>query len=173
VAGGLLPAGSFSPDGVPLHAERRGLEGVGAAAIVKRIEHDLDLIVVVNIFAIRHAGANFAGIIEADEDGVEIFLVVTEIRLCRLGDGLAVVGLALGKSGNFGHLQGDFALRLHGKEVVNGWRALQAGDGEGWRTELRRGSNCVLRWGLGLRPSICGLRVRCRRRKERQQNAQR
>jgi hypothetical protein len=81
--------------------------------------------------------------------------------------------LTLGKSGNFGHLQGDFALRLHGKEVVNGWRALQAGDGESWGAELRGGFNWilrqVLRWSLRPRGRVCGLRAQCRHENDRQQ----
>ena len=45
----LFPRG-LAPDRIPLHAERSGLEGVGAPTVVKRIEHDFDIVVVVNIF---------------------------------------------------------------------------------------------------------------------------
>src|ERR1035441_5136042 len=48
---GLFLARSLGPDRVPLHAERCGLEGVGAAAVVEGVEDDLDLIVVEDIFA--------------------------------------------------------------------------------------------------------------------------
>src|SRR5258708_16926269 len=83
MAGSLLFARGFGIDGVPLHTERRGLKRVGAAAVMKRVEHDLDLIVVVNIFAARHACAHLLGVIEADKDDVEIFLVVAQVKSLR------------------------------------------------------------------------------------------
>ena len=118
-------AGGFGPDGVPLHAERSGLEGIGAAAVVEGVENDLDLVVVEDIFAARHAGAHFLGVVEADEHGVKIFLVVAEIGVGRFGDGFAIVRIALHEAGDLRHLQGDVALRLHGQEVVERGRREQ------------------------------------------------
>ena len=63
-------ARGFGPDGVPLHAQRSGLEGVGSAAVVKGVEHHLDLVVVVDVFTARHSGAHFRRIVEAHEHDV-------------------------------------------------------------------------------------------------------
>jgi hypothetical protein len=87
-----------------LHAERRGLERIGAAAIVEGIEHDLDLIVVVDVFPVRHSGADLSRVVEADKDCVEILLVVSEVRFRSLGDRFAIVRIALREAGDFGHL---------------------------------------------------------------------
>src|SRR5579864_8077882 len=56
VSARLFLAGSLSPDGVPLHAERGGLKGIRAATVVKSIENNFDLVVVVNVFSARQAG---------------------------------------------------------------------------------------------------------------------
>ena len=74
-----LLARRFGPDRIPLHAQRRGLEGIGPPPVVKRIEHHLDLVVVVNILAHRHARPHFLRIVEAHEHDVEIFLVVAQV----------------------------------------------------------------------------------------------
>src|SRR5215469_7902152 len=109
----FLVAGGFRPNGVPLNAQGGGLERVRPAAVVKGVENDLDLIVIVNVFAIRHACAHFAGIVEADKDDVQIFLVVAKVGLGGLGYWFTVVGVALRKTGNLGHLPGDLARRFH------------------------------------------------------------
>ena len=138
---GLLLAGGLGPDSVPLHAEGRGLKGVGAAAVVKGIEHDLDLVVVVNVFSARHAGAHLFRIIEANEDHVEIFLVVAEISVGGLGYSFAVVRIALCEARDFRHLLRDFALRLHAEEVFQRRRSWSAEEssrrGARWRRHLR------------------------------------
>ena len=74
------------------------MKSVSAAAVVKRVEHDLDLVVIVNIFAARHACAYLLGVIEADEDCVEVFLVVAEISVGAFGSGLAIRRLVLNES---------------------------------------------------------------------------
>src|ERR1700675_2829158 len=75
----LFLAGSLRPYGVPLHAERCGLKGICAAAVVKGVENNVDLIVVVDVLPARHAGANLPWVVEADEYYIEIFLVVAQI----------------------------------------------------------------------------------------------
>ena len=152
VCAGFFFARGLGPDRVPLHAERRGLEGIGAAAIMKGVEHDLDLIVVEDVFAARHASADFAGIIEAHEDDVEILLVIAEVGIGGLGDGLAIVRIALGEAGNLRHLQSDFALRLHRQEVIERRAVLEAGDRES--RERSRGLTGV---GLGRGPESRGM----------------
>ena len=127
---GFFLAGSLGPDGVPLHAQRRGLKGVGAAPVVESIENDLDLVVVVDIFAARHAGTHLPGIVEAYKDYVEIFLVVAQISVRGLRHAFSVVRIALREAGDLGHLLGNSSLRLHAEEVFQGGRTRQARDGE-------------------------------------------
>jgi hypothetical protein len=119
---GLFLAGRLGPDRVPLHTEWRGLEGIGPAPVVKRIEDDLDLIVVVDVFAARHASAHLAGIVDAHEDGIEIFLVIAEVGIGGLGDTLSVVRVALGEAADLRHLEGDFSLWLHAEKIFQGGR---------------------------------------------------
>ena len=111
-------AGGFGPDGIPLHAERSGLKGVGAATVVEGVKNDLDLVVVIDVFAARQAGAHLLRIVEADEDGIKVLLIVAEIGFGGLGDGLAIMGIALGEATDLGHLLGGFSLRSHGQEIV-------------------------------------------------------
>ena len=121
--GSLLLAGSLRPYGVPLHAERRSLKGVGSAPVVKGVEDDLHLIVVENIFTTRHPGPHFLRIVDAHENYIQIFLVVAEIRVRGLGNAFAIVRIALGESRNLRHLLRHLPLRLHRQKVVEGWRA--------------------------------------------------
>ncbi len=76
-------------------------------------------------------------VIEADEDGVEVLLVVAEIRFGLFGNGFTVMRIALGESGNAHHLRGNGAFRLHGKEIVEARSVRQARDGDGRRGDLR------------------------------------
>ena len=101
------------------------------------VEHDLDLVVVVNIFPSRHPGAYFPGIVETDEDYIEILLVVAEVGFGGLGNGFAVVRIALGESAHLRHLQGDFPLRLHAGEIFERRGPLQAWNRERRRPDLR------------------------------------
>ena len=132
-------ARGLGPDRVPLHAERRGLEGIGATAVVKCVEDDLDLVVIVNVFAARQPGAHLLRIVEADENRVKIFLVITEIGVGWLRYAFAVVRIALREAGDFGHFQGRIALRLHRQEIVKRWRTRQPGNRDGGRRNLRLG----------------------------------
>ena len=110
---------SLAPDGVPLHAEWIDLKGVSAAAVVERIQHDLDRVVVANILPARFVRAHLSRPVEAHKDHIEIFLVVTKVGIGSLGNRRAVVRVALHKSGNPGHLRGDLAGCLHGEEVAD------------------------------------------------------
>ena len=145
-----LGAGRFGPDRVPLHSQRSCLERVSASPVVKRVEHNLDVIVIVDIFAARHASANLLRIVEANKHYVEIFLVVTEISFGRLGNLFAIVRVTLREASYPGHLQRHFSLGLHAEEILDRWSASQPRDGQSRRSERGRGqygSDLVL--GLG------------------------
>ena len=62
-----LIARSLGPDCIPLDSQRSGLENIGAALIVKGIEHDLNFVIVINILAWRHAGAYFFRIVRSKQ----------------------------------------------------------------------------------------------------------
>ena len=98
------------------------MKSVGAAAVVEGVENDLDLIVVEDVLAAGHAGPHFAGIVEAYEDHVQIFLVVAEVGVGGLGNIFSIVRIALGEASDLRHLQGDFSPRLHAEEVFQGRR---------------------------------------------------
>ena len=118
MSGGLLLARSLGPYGVPLHAERRGLKGVGAAAVVEGVEDDLRPDRRHECLRGATCGRELSGIVEAYEDHVKIFLVVAQVGVGRFRDAFAVVRVALGEAGYFRHFEGDFPLRLHAEEVV-------------------------------------------------------
>jgi hypothetical protein len=101
-----------------LNAEWSDLEGVGAAAIVKGIKDDLNLIIVEDVFTSREAGPDFRWIVETDEDGVKIFVIVANIGVGRFRYRLSVMRITLGKAGDLSHLPGNVALRLHGEKVI-------------------------------------------------------
>src|SRR6202140_677647 len=126
----LLLAGSLRPYGVPLHAERCGLEGIRTAAVVKGVENNFDLIVVVNVFPARQAGADLPRVVEAYEHDVEIFLVVAQVSVGGLRHTFPIVGIALSEAGDLGHLLGDFSLRLHAQEVFQSGRTRKPRDRE-------------------------------------------
>jgi hypothetical protein len=98
------------------------------------------LIVVEDVLAAGQARAHFAGIIEANEHHLQILLVIAEVSVGGLAHGVAVVGIALAESCHLRHLKSGGALGLHGQEIVEGWRAFQARDGERRRGSLRPGS---------------------------------
>ena len=87
---------------------------------MKRIEHDLDVVIVVDVLAPRHSSAHLPGIVEADEDYVQILLVIAEIGVGGLGDRLAIVRVALHEACDPRHLPRRFAFRLHAQEVFQG-----------------------------------------------------
>ena len=107
---------------------------------MERIKNDFDLIVVEDVLAAGHAGAHFPGIIEANENDIQILLVIAEISVGRLGDGVTVVRIALGETCDLRHMKSGVALWPHGEEIVEGWRTFQARDGERRRGNLRPGS---------------------------------
>ena len=128
------------------------MEGIGAAAVVKCVEDDLDLIVIVNIFAPRQPAAHFLGIVEANENHVKIFLVITEIGFGWLRYAFTIVRIALREAGDFGHFQRHVALRLHRQEIVEGRRTRKPRNRDGGRRDRRLGRRFHLRiadWRLG------------------------
>ena len=95
------------------------------------IDHDGHIVVTVEVFAASLVGANLGGIVVADENHVEILLVVAEVGLGGLADRLAVMGLLLDEMGNLRHARGDRPLGLHVQKIFEGWRMSQARDGQG------------------------------------------
>src|ERR1700686_3962701 len=157
----LFLAGSLRPNGAPLPPGRCGLEGVGTAAVVKGVENNLDLIVVVNVFPARQAGADLPRVVEAHKYYVEIFLVVAQVSVGGLRHTFPIVGIALGEAGDLGHLLGDFSLRLHAQEVFQSGRTRKPRDRERGRLygrgrrrwhgrNLKRGLGELRRGGRGL-----------------------
>src|ERR1700719_3563137 len=100
----LFLAGSLRPYGIPLHAKRSGLKGIGTATVVKGVENNFDLIVVVDVLPARHAGTNLPRVVEAHKYHVEIFLVKSQVGVGGLGNTLPIVRIALGEAGDLGHL---------------------------------------------------------------------
>ena len=84
---------------------------------MKRIQHDLDLVIVENVLPPRHARPHFLRIVEANEHDVEIFPVVAEIGCRLLRNFFSIVWVALHKARHLRHLQRNLALRLHPEEV--------------------------------------------------------
>ena len=89
---------------VGLDAERVDEEFVGVLAIVIGVEEDADDVVAEDVFAFGEAGADAAGGRLADEDDVEIVLVIADPGAGLAADGGAVVGLALAEIVNAEHV---------------------------------------------------------------------
>src|SRR5207237_10662454 len=85
----------FGPNRVPLHAQGIDLEHIGAAAVVKSVEHDLDRAVVRYIFAASFVSPYLARLIETHEHRIETLFVISEIRLGACADRRAIVSIAL------------------------------------------------------------------------------
>jgi hypothetical protein len=98
---------------------------------MKGIEHKLNGVVVLYVFAAGEMGANLGGIVEADEDDVEILLVVPEIGDGALGGRGAVVGIALDEAFGDGHERSGVSGGAHLKKVFEDRLVIEAGDDYG------------------------------------------
>jgi hypothetical protein len=81
---------------------------------MKGVEHDLDLVVVVNVFPSRHARAHFRRIVEAHKRDVQVFLVVAEVSFRGFRNRFRIVRIPLGELRDLRHPHRRVALRLHG-----------------------------------------------------------
>ncbi len=108
---------------VGLHAQGVDREQVAALAVVKRVEQDQHLIVLLNLVALTEAGADRIRLsIAAAERDVQRPAVAREKRGRRLGDRLAVVRIALDEA-----IDDELALRRRAVPVVG--EAWRPGDG--------------------------------------------
>src|ERR1051326_7138710 len=95
-----------SPDVIELDAAGIDHETIGTAAIVEGIDVNLHLVMIgINLFAPGHAGANLTRlIVEANEDGVEILLIVADVNHCLLDCGRAFFRAQLHEIVDRGHV---------------------------------------------------------------------
>lgn len=84
-----------SVDGVGLDAQRIDQELIAPLAVVERVENHGDEIVGENVLALGPSRAHLAGLLVADENGVEALAVVGEVGDSLPAGRLAVGGLAL------------------------------------------------------------------------------
>jgi len=105
---------------------------------VESIDHDLGGIVGRNVLAPGHASANFIRLlVPADERGVQVLLVESEVDVSVLG-GLGAIGwLASNKATDLYHV-GDTLVRMHFFEVGECGRRVDAGNVDSRR---RRGKH--------------------------------
>src|SRR5581483_10510608 len=97
--------------------------------VVEGVEHNLDGIVVEDVFPPRQPGTQFSGIgIETNEDRVEIFFVVPEINVGALGGGLTITRNSLGETGYPRHFSAPKIAWPHAEEVIELWRTAKAGN---------------------------------------------
>ena len=95
---------AFAIGGIGLDAERVHEEFVGVLAVVIGVQEDADEIVAEDVFAFREARPGAAGGGVADEDDVEVGLVIADPGVGLAADGGAVVGLALAEIANAQHV---------------------------------------------------------------------
>ena len=89
---------AFGPESVCLDSQGIGKKGIGPAVIVERVQHQLDIVIVKHFFPPRKIGANLMRlIIEANEDDVQVLVVIAKVGLGALRDRLSVTGSALDK----------------------------------------------------------------------------
>src|SRR2546421_9539669 len=97
------------------------MKSVSPSAIVKRIQHDLDRVVIEDISPPRHPRPHLGWIIETYEHHVQVLLVVAQICLGSLRRGIAIVRVSLYETCNFDHLGRICSCRHHTKKVFQ-WR---------------------------------------------------
>src|SRR6185312_16310528 len=102
----------------PIARPKGWFETCKRAPVAERVKHDLDLIIVINIFPARKASANLSRVIEAHEDDVKIFLVVSQVSRRRLGNRPPILRVALDETGDCLHFQGYFPTRLHAQKIL-------------------------------------------------------
>ena len=86
---------SLGDDAVELHALRVRLEQVGALAVAEGVQVHRDPVVYRDLFPLRQPGTNLRRIVPADEDDVQVGVVVAHIGRRRDADRDAVARLAL------------------------------------------------------------------------------
>ena len=109
---------AFGPESVGLDSQGIGKKGIGPAMIVERVQHQLDIVIVKHVFPPRKMGANLVRlIVEADEDDVQVLVVIAEVGLGTLRDRLSVTGSALDELVDLGHLALPCRTRFHLQEI--------------------------------------------------------
>src|SRR5690349_3694481 len=93
----IVVALAFGINRVRLHTEGVGEEIVGAVKIVKGVKQHADAVVLIRGLAFGQMRANLAGLVAANENDVEIFVVVRKIGCRRFRRGGAVTGKILTK----------------------------------------------------------------------------
>ena len=112
-----------------MNPERVRQECVGAAMIVECVEHDLDRVVVEDVIATGEPGADFIWFrVKADEDDVQVPVIVAQIGVSLLGGRLAIVRNPLRELINLGKFSFPGTARLHFKECLQAWRTAYARD---------------------------------------------
>ncbi len=91
---------AFGVEAVELHAERIGGEDEAALLVVEGIEEDLDAFVARDVLAFGEPGADLGGVVVADEDGVDVLVVVGEEDLGLEAGRVAVAGHVLAEAGD-------------------------------------------------------------------------
>ena len=99
--------------------------------IVKRVQHQLDSVIVKHVFPARKAGANLLGlVIEADENRVQVFVVIAEVGFGALRDRLSVTGNALHELVDLRHLACPCRRRASSPGNLPGGSVADPGDGD-------------------------------------------
>ncbi len=119
--------------------------------VAKRIEDETELVIVINQFATNHPRANFFRVFfETDRDDIQMLVGVAEIRLRFLGDGRAVLRIALEKLIDLEHGAGKFGGGPHLEEVGDRGSLLEFGNvqrGERWMTCSGRSNGLLVSVG--------------------------
>ena len=85
---------------------------------MKGIQKNVHLVIAPIAFSWRHAGADqVRALVEADEDGIEVFIVVAQIGLRALADGVSVPRQVLNEPGDFRQFSLRSSIRAHVQEV--------------------------------------------------------
>ena len=134
---GIIRALALGVQSILLDAIGIDIEHIGVAAVVEGIEPQAYLVVVVNQLAAQHAGTYLLRLsIERQKNGIEILVGVTEVSFRALGDGLAIMRVALNKLVHLQHMARQVSRRFHILEISQLRSSLQFGNLRG--TDLRR-----------------------------------
>ncbi len=97
--------------------------------IVEGIQHHLNLVIVKHVFAMRKPGPNFLRlIIEANENHIQVLVVIAKVGLGAVRGRLTVAGSALNEAVNLRQLAFPCRAGLHLQKVLQRGRTADTPD---------------------------------------------
>src|SRR6185369_4861362 len=134
-------AATFGDDAVALDAEWIKKDFEGFALVVERVEHEADVVVVEDVVALRHRGADFVWLVSGFESDVEKLRIETDQDFRGFGRWNVVAWLYLVEVFQHGGLLPDFFVEL----AVDRWGLVEFRNRDGLGFLGRNYDRCCCR----------------------------